>query len=68
MNSGRGTIGMALKDPTVYEQLVTVLGGVARSRVLRALVRYAILKDDGQKAGKAVDEPSISDIVKDKGH
>lgn len=57
VRSGRGTVGMAIMDPTVYEQLVTVLGGVARSRILRALVRYAIVKDDGQKVGQVVDEP-----------
>ena len=58
VKAGHGTVGMAIMDPTVYEQLVTVLGGVARSRVLRALVRYAITKDDGQKVGRAVDEPT----------
>ena len=56
--SGHGTVGLALMDPTVYEQLITVLGGVARSRVLRALVRYAIVNDEGQKAGQAVDAPA----------
>jgi hypothetical protein len=55
--SGHGTIGLAVMDPTVYEQMVTVLGGVARSRILRALVRFAILNDDGQKAGQVVDAP-----------
>jgi phospholipid/cholesterol/gamma-HCH transport system substrate-binding protein len=61
--SGHGTIGLALMDPTVYEQMITVLGGVARSRVLRALVRYAILNDDGQKAGQAVDTPAVKGLV-----
>lgn len=56
--AGHGTVGLALMDPTVYEQLMTVLGGVGRSRILRALVRYAILNDDGQRVGKAVDEPT----------
>jgi len=56
VRAGRGTLGMAIMDPTVYEQAVSVLGGVARSRVLRALVRYAIGKND-QEAGKAVDTP-----------
>ena len=55
--SGHGTVGLALMDPTVYEQLITVLGGVERSRILRALVRYAILNDDGMKVGQAVDSP-----------
>jgi hypothetical protein len=56
--SGHGTVGLAMMDPTVYEQMVTVLGGVERSRILRALVRFAILNDDGQKAGKIVDAPA----------
>ena len=58
VKSGRGTIGMAIMDPTLYEQAMVVLGGVGRSRVLRTLVRYAITRSDNQQAGKAVDEPS----------
>lgn len=42
-------------DPTVYEQAIVVLGGVARSRMLRALVRYAISRSDNQQPGKPVD-------------
>lgn len=61
--SGHGTVGLALMDPTVYEQLMTVLGGVGRSRVLRALVRYSILNDDGQRIGRAVDEPTVEKAV-----
>ncbi|HZU83537.1 MAG TPA: MlaD family protein [Polyangiaceae bacterium] len=56
LKSGQGTLGALIADPTVYEQLVTVLGGVARSRILRALVRYAISRDDeGRVAGRVVD-------------
>lgn len=54
MKSGQGTLGALVVDPTVYEQLVQVLGGVGRSRVLRALVRYAISRDDEQGVGKRV--------------
>lgn len=39
---GEGTIGALLVDPTVYERLVTILGGIERSRILRAVIRYAI--------------------------
>jgi phospholipid/cholesterol/gamma-HCH transport system substrate-binding protein len=53
--SGQGTIGGLVMDPTVYEQLVVILGGVARSRVLRALVRYAISQDVERVAGRVVD-------------
>jgi phospholipid/cholesterol/gamma-HCH transport system substrate-binding protein len=55
VKSGRGTVGMAIMDPTLYEQAMVVLGGVGRSRVLRALVRYAITRSDNQEVGKAVD-------------
>lgn len=55
MRSGRGTIGALISDPTVYEQLVTILGGVQRSRVLRALVRHAIAKDEGRSAARVVE-------------
>jgi phospholipid/cholesterol/gamma-HCH transport system substrate-binding protein len=46
LRTGRGTLGALVQDPAVYEQLVTILGGVARSRILRALVRYAISKGE----------------------
>jgi phospholipid/cholesterol/gamma-HCH transport system substrate-binding protein len=39
---GEGTVGGLIKDPTVYEDLRTVLGNVKRNRVLRALVRFSI--------------------------
>jgi phospholipid/cholesterol/gamma-HCH transport system substrate-binding protein len=39
INEGEGTIGALVIDPTVYEQLVTVLEGAQRSAVLRFLLR-----------------------------
>jgi phospholipid/cholesterol/gamma-HCH transport system substrate-binding protein len=39
INEGEGTIGGLVVDPTVYEQLVTVLEGAQRSAVLRFLIR-----------------------------
>ncbi len=50
MRSGQGTLGALLIDPTAYEQLVTILGGVERSRLLRAAVRYAIAKSEVKQA------------------
>jgi phospholipid/cholesterol/gamma-HCH transport system substrate-binding protein len=50
VREGHGTIGALVMDPTVYDQLVTVLGGVQRSRVLRALVRWAITKGEKGEA------------------
>jgi phospholipid/cholesterol/gamma-HCH transport system substrate-binding protein len=62
MKSGQGTLGALVVDPTVYEQLVQVLGGVGRSRVLRALVRYAISRDDEKGTARVVDEKNVPEI------
>jgi phospholipid/cholesterol/gamma-HCH transport system substrate-binding protein len=50
IRSGRGTIGGVIGDPTIYEQLVSILGGVERSRILRAVVRYAVGREDAARA------------------
>jgi phospholipid/cholesterol/gamma-HCH transport system substrate-binding protein len=63
VRSGQGTLGALVADPTVYEQLVQVLGGVGRSRVLRALVRYAISRDDERGVAKrVVDQKNVPDV------
>jgi phospholipid/cholesterol/gamma-HCH transport system substrate-binding protein len=62
MRSGRGTLGALVIDPTVYEQLVQVLGGVGRSRILRALVRYAISRDEEKVVGRVVDEKNVPEV------
>jgi len=51
---GEGSLGALIKDPTVYEDLRTVLGNVKRNRVLRALVRLSI---SNQGALKGVGQP-----------
>jgi phospholipid/cholesterol/gamma-HCH transport system substrate-binding protein len=57
---GQGTIGALIMDPTIYDQLVAVLGGIGRSRILRALVRYAISRDDERDVGRRViDEGNV---------
>ena len=60
--AGQGTLGALVVDPTVYEQLVQVLGGVGRSRVLRALVRYAISRDDEKGAARVVDDKNVPEV------
>jgi phospholipid/cholesterol/gamma-HCH transport system substrate-binding protein len=64
MKQGQGTLGALVVDPTVYEQLVQVLGGVGRSRVLRALVRYAISRDDEKGTARVVDDKNVPDLRK----
>jgi phospholipid/cholesterol/gamma-HCH transport system substrate-binding protein len=53
MKAGKGTIGALLVDPSIYEDMKSVLGNVQRNDVLRALVRYSI-KQDEKKPGVQV--------------
>jgi phospholipid/cholesterol/gamma-HCH transport system substrate-binding protein len=46
MKAGRGTVGALLVDPTVYEDIKSLVGNVERNQVLRALVRYSIKQDE----------------------
>lgn len=46
INEGEGSLGALINDPTVYEDLKTLLGNVKRNRILRELVRYSISKQD----------------------
>jgi phospholipid/cholesterol/gamma-HCH transport system substrate-binding protein len=52
INEGEGTLGALVADPTVYEQLVSILEGAQRSSILRFLIR-GLGKDRGAaKDGK----------------
>jgi len=46
MKAGKGTVGALLVDPSIYEDMKSVLGNVQRNDVLRALVRYSIKQDE----------------------
>lgn len=43
---GRGTIGALMVDPSVYEDLRTILGNVERNVLLKALIRFTIKEGD----------------------
>jgi phospholipid/cholesterol/gamma-HCH transport system substrate-binding protein len=48
VEQGRGTIGALLIDPSVYEDVKTVLGNIERNVLFKALIRFTI-KEDGIK-------------------
>lgn len=51
--TGKGSLGALIQDPTVYDDLRTLLGNVKRNRVLRALVRWSITNgEDLEQVGK----------------
>jgi phospholipid/cholesterol/gamma-HCH transport system substrate-binding protein len=50
VRAGKGTLGGLLVDPSIYEDMKSVLGNVQRNDVLRALVRYSIKQDEKKPA------------------
>ncbi|WP_438013491.1 MlaD family protein [Sorangium sp. So ce315] len=50
MRAGKGTLGALLVDPSIYEDMKSLLGNVQRNDVLRALVRYSIKQDERKPA------------------
>lgn len=50
MKAGRGTVGALLVDPSVYEDIKSLVGNVERNQVLRALVRYSIKQNEERDA------------------
>lgn len=44
IDSGEGTLGALVNDPTLYEDLKTLLGGAKRSKVLKAVVDITMKK------------------------
>jgi phospholipid/cholesterol/gamma-HCH transport system substrate-binding protein len=57
VRAGRGTIGALMVDPSVYEDLKSLLGNVERNKTLRALVRYSIRRDEKVAPVEAPDPP-----------
>jgi phospholipid/cholesterol/gamma-HCH transport system substrate-binding protein len=62
VKSGRGTVGALVVDPTVYERLVGVLGGVERSRILRTVVRYALSRDEAKRNTEKIEVQSAEPL------
>jgi phospholipid/cholesterol/gamma-HCH transport system substrate-binding protein len=58
VRAGRGTIGGLLIDPSIYEDVKRIVGDLERNRILRALVRYGIRRDE---AGPRPPEPSVDE-------
>jgi phospholipid/cholesterol/gamma-HCH transport system substrate-binding protein len=55
---GKGTIGGLLRDPTIYEDLTTVLGNLKRNELLKALIRFTIVKDNLNGTGRVEGAPA----------
>jgi phospholipid/cholesterol/gamma-HCH transport system substrate-binding protein len=51
INEGEGTLGALIADPTIYDQLVTILDGAQRSFLLRSMIR-SLGKGESKGEGK----------------
>jgi len=49
---GRGTLGGLMVDPSIYEDMKTVLGNIERNVLFKALIRMTIKEDDIQRPAK----------------
>lgn len=53
IDKGEGSLGALINDPTVYEDVKSVLGNVQRNRVLRGLVRWSLSnKEEFEESGQ----------------
>jgi phospholipid/cholesterol/gamma-HCH transport system substrate-binding protein len=52
IDNGQGSLGGFINDPTVHEDMKTILGGAKRSKILRYLIKQTIEKgEEGEKQG-----------------
>lgn len=54
VKAGRGTIGGLLVDPSIYEDIKSMVGNVERNDVLRAIVRYSIKQNEDKSSAPRV--------------
>jgi phospholipid/cholesterol/gamma-HCH transport system substrate-binding protein len=56
IRAGEGTLGALVVDPSIYDDLRTVLGNVRRNKVLQELVRITVSNKGGlEQAGRPID-------------
>ena len=46
ISSGEGTLGMLTRDPALYEDLRSLMGGAQRNKLLRAYIRKTVAKGE----------------------
>ena len=58
IDQGEGTAGLLVRDPQVYEDLRTLLGGAKRNALLRAYVRATVERGNKEQGAAAWTPPS----------
>jgi phospholipid/cholesterol/gamma-HCH transport system substrate-binding protein len=52
IKNGKGSLGLLLRDPSIYNEIYGLLGNLRRNRLLKAIIRYGISHED-KKVGPA---------------
>jgi len=60
VRSGDGSLGALINDPTLYEDMKTILGNVKRNKILRALVRFSLSNGDKLNGVGEVSAPATA--------
>ena len=60
VDKGEGTVGALINDPAMYDDLMALIGGAKRNRILRGVIRHTIDKNE------AVDEVPVKGEDKKK--
>lgn len=60
VRSGRGTVGALLTDPSLYEDMKSLVGNVQRNEILRAMVRYSIHQDEARPPAVSAQPPATT--------
>lgn len=42
LKSGKGSLGLLLRDPSIYNELYGLIGNLRRNRLLKAVIRYGV--------------------------
>jgi phospholipid/cholesterol/gamma-HCH transport system substrate-binding protein len=57
VEAGKGTIGMLAQDPSLYEEMRSLVGGAQRSKLLRSYIRKTIEEGEERDAASWSDTP-----------
>lgn len=48
LKSGKGSLGLLLKDPSIYNELYGLIGNLRRNRLLKAVIRHGVSQSESQ--------------------
>ena len=60
MNSGTGTLGALINDPSLYDEARALVGGANRNKLMRNLVRKTVKEGDEAEAKKTAEKNAAS--------